>query len=327
LLDNKIEKGIFDINCKNRIKVQQLDEKEILTLSLPKNVSFIDILFNASYRKILDSENRSNELYKEYEINYDLIEENMTELLLKNKKLLDGDISDFIYNNEVFSNQVTDLIAVFKKRYNNKAVSIYDKVAVYKFFKDNKNNAHLCKNIINDFITLIRYLNDKKKENPEKKKENNKENEINIKEETLISDVVNQLNDKFSNNFIKIFENNEGLTIDKTSEVFLYYLKLIFEVVKDDLKYYQKELDDQTQRKAINDYYKKEHPMSKKDVACAIRLFATLVLFLEEDKEEKINTNRNNLVNYLKASDLWSNDIYSNNDFNKYLNELRIFNV
>jgi hypothetical protein len=327
LLDNKIEKGIFDINCKNRIKVQQLDEKEILTLSLPKNVSFIDILFNASYRKILDSETRSNELYKEYEINYDLIEENMTELLLKNKKLLEDGISDFIYNNEVFANQVTDLIAVFKKRYNNKAVSIYDKVAVYKFFKDNKNNAHLCKNIINDFITLIRYLNDKKKENPEKKKENNKENEINIKEETLISDVVNQLNDKFSNNFIKIFENNEGLTIDKTSEVFLYYLKLIFEVVKDDLKYYQKELDDQTQRKAINDYYKKEHPISKKDVACAIRLFATLVLFLEEDKEEKINTNRNNLVNYLKASDLWSNDIYSNNDFNKYLNELRIFNV
>ena len=63
LLDNKIEKGIFDNNCKNRINIQQIDEEEILTLHFPKKVSFIEILFNSSYRKIIDSQTRSNESY------------------------------------------------------------------------------------------------------------------------------------------------------------------------------------------------------------------------------------------------------------------------
>ena len=99
LLDIKIERGIFDINCKNRIKIQQINEKDIFTLSFPKEYSFIDILFDSSYRKILDSETRSNELYKEYEIDYDLIEEKVTDVLLKNKKLLNNEVTEFIYNN------------------------------------------------------------------------------------------------------------------------------------------------------------------------------------------------------------------------------------
>ena len=101
LLDIKIEKGIFDINCKTRIKIQQINEKDIFTLSFPKEYSFIDILFDSSYRKILDSETRNNELYKEYEIDYDLIEEKVTDVLLKNKKLLNDEVTEFIYNNNI----------------------------------------------------------------------------------------------------------------------------------------------------------------------------------------------------------------------------------
>jgi len=37
--------------------------------------------------------------------------------------------------------------------------------------------------------------------------------------------------------------------------------------------------------------------------------------------------NRNNLVNYLRAHDLWNNEIYDNEDFNNNLNELKQFNV
>ena len=51
LLDKKIEKGIFDSNSNNIINIQQINENEILTLNLPQNVSFIDILLNSSYRK------------------------------------------------------------------------------------------------------------------------------------------------------------------------------------------------------------------------------------------------------------------------------------
>ena len=102
LLDNKIDRGIFDINCKEKINIQQINDIEVFTLILPKETSFIDILFNSSYRKILDSEAINYELIKKFKINYDLIEEYMIDLLLKNKKLLDDDINGFSYNNEEF---------------------------------------------------------------------------------------------------------------------------------------------------------------------------------------------------------------------------------
>ena len=115
LLDEKIDKGIFDISCKNKINIQQIDENEIFTQNLPKKISFLYILYNSSYRKILDSISREYEVYKEFEINYDLIEKYMTELLLSNKKLLNSNITEFIDNTELFSNQVTDIMSTFYK--------------------------------------------------------------------------------------------------------------------------------------------------------------------------------------------------------------------
>ena len=249
----------------------------------------------------------------------------MTELFLNNKKLLNDEVSEFSYRNEIFSSQVTDLITLFKKRYTIKNLIINDKIAIYKFYEDIKNSSPLCKNIIKDFIELIKYLNEKK-ENTEKTKEINKINDIDITEETKIYEVVVKRKDTFSNNFIKLFEKNDGLTIDKTSEIFLYYLKLIFELVKDNLKDYQNELDDKS-KELIEDYYKNEHLISKKDFSCAIRLFTTLVLFFEEDKKNKIKLNQYNIVKFLKASDLWKRDIYNNNEFNKNLNELKLINA
>ena len=320
LLDMKIEKGIFDSNCKNKINIQKINENEIYTSKLPPKVSLIDILFNSSYRKILDSEARSYELYNEFEINYDFIEENMTDLLLKNKKLLSGDISKFIYNNEAFSNQLTDLITLFKKRYNNQNLGIYDKLAVFKFCEANKNNINICKCIINDFITLIKFLNNKRNEGT------NKDNDIT--EESKIKDVLDKIKDQFSIYMLKIFENNDSLTIDKISEIFDYYLKCIYKDVMNEIKKYQENLDENS-KEMIKNYYQKEKKnyISKKDFAYAIRLFTTLILLPEEDKENKIKSNRNNLVNYLRSSDLWKSDIYDNDDFNKNLNELKSINA
>ena len=101
-------------------------------------------------------------------------------------------------------------------------------------------------------------------------------------------------------------------------------LILIFYCVKDEIKGYQTDLEEQS-KKAVIDYNEKSHLISKKDFVCAIRIFTTLVLFLEEDKK-KIKSNRNNLVNYLRASDLWNYNINSS-DFNKNLNELKSINV
>ena len=139
----------------------------------------------------------------------------MTEILLKNKKLLNDEVTEFIYNNQVFVNQVTNLITLFKKRYNTKNIVIFDKVAIYKFYEDNKNNSQFWKNMINDFIELIKYIKDKRKENTNKAKESDKINDNNVTEETKIYEVVEKLNNTFSNNFIKLFEKKMVLQLIK----------------------------------------------------------------------------------------------------------------
>jgi hypothetical protein len=318
LLDIKVSKALFDNNCKIRINIQQIDERNIFTLQLPKNVSIIDILFNSSYRKILDSNNLNNKSYREYEINYDIIEENMTDLLLNNKKLFNEQITEFIYNNELFSVHLTSLTTSFKERYIYTDITIFDKVVLYKFSEENKANINLSKNMVNDFVTLLKYLNGQRKEK-------NKESEI--KEEDKISILIeNNLKDSVKPEFIQIFKNNDGLTVNKASSIFNYYLKTVFENIKTELDKYQEKLSD-TSKETINNYYKKEDPINKKDIAYAIRIFATLVLSQEKDKKNKIQSNHNNLVNYLRVSELWAKDIYDNPDFNKKLNELKLWNV
>ena len=318
LLDIKVSKGLFDNNCKIKINIQQINERNIFTLELPKKVSIIDILFNSSYRKILDSYNLNSQSYKEYEINYDIIEENMTDLLLSNKKLFNEQITEYIYNNEVFSVQLTDLTTSFKERYACSDLSIYDKVSIYQFSEENKDNINLSKNMVNDFVTLLKYLNGKRKEK-------NKESEI--KEEDKISALIDKdLKDSIKPEFIQMFKNNDGMTVNKISNIFNYYLKTIYEIIKSELDKYQEKLSDAS-IKEINNYYKKKDPISKKDIAYAIRIFATLVLSQEKDKKNKIQSNHNNLVNYLKVSELWTKDIYDNPDFNIKLNELKLWNV
>ena len=317
LLAIKIQNGIFDDSCLNKINVQQINEKEIFTTNLPKEISFIDILFNSSYRKILDNDNRSYESYKEYKINYDLIEENMTDLLLKNKKLLNDGVFELIYNNELFGHVITDSITLFKKRYVCKNIDIYNKENIYKFCIDNKGNNYICKDTINNFVTLIKFLNDKRKDNI---------NEDDIKEETKIYEVIDKLKDKISDNFIKLFDKQEGLTVDKTSGIFEYYLKLIYEDVNDEINKYQIELNENS-KNIINDYYQKSNHIKRKDFAQAIRIFMTLVLFLEDDKENKIKSNHNNIINYLKSPDLWSKDTYEEPNFYLNLNELKSADV
>jgi len=280
-------------------------------LNLPKKNSFIEILFNASYRKILDTVPINYKFYKEYVINYDYIEEIMTELLLKNKKLLNGNLTEFIYNNEVFNNQITNIITLLREKYKNQ-MSIYDKVSIYKFCKAN-NNQNLYRNILNDFVTLIKYLNSKDKE-------------AIIKEEVKIYEVIKEIKDSTSKDFIKLFEQQNELTIGKLPEIFDYYLKVIADDITKEIKKYQVNLD-KNSKDIISIYYKKDHYITKKDLAYSIRLFISLVLFTEEEKS-KIKSNTNNIIKYLTPPDLWKKDIYSDVDnFNKNLNELKSMNL
>ena len=162
ILDIKINEGIFNSNCRNKINVQQIKEDEIFNLNSSEKFSFIDIIYNSSYRKVIDTQNEKD--YNSFEINLLDIEEDMTELLLKNKKLLNEDlIIDFSYNNEIFDNQVNDLIITFKRNYNCIDTSLDDKKYLYSCVKENKENLEIYEDIINNFIILIEHLKISKK--------------------------------------------------------------------------------------------------------------------------------------------------------------------
>ena len=318
LLEQKIERGVFDTNCLKGINIQQINENEIFTLNLPKKITFIDILFNSSYRKVLDNLPISYKSYKEYEINYDLLEQIMTDLLLKNKKILNEDITEFSYNNEVFNNQITDIITVFKTNNNCVELILDDKVPIYKFFDEDKNNINLNQAIINDFIELIKYLNNLKHER------NNDQDEIT--EETKLYAIVDKLEDLTSNNFIKLFEKNDCFTVNKTTAIFEYCLIIFYKCINSTINEYQVDDIDEGTKEKIENYFLKKRVINKKDLSYAIRLFMSLVLFQEDDKENKIKSNENNIVNYLKSTDLWKYDI-NDDAFLNDLNEFKLLNI
>jgi len=101
--------------------------------------------------------------------------------------------------------------------------------------------------------------------------------------------VINKnLKESVSDNFIKIFENNDGMTVDKTLSIFDYYLKTISKSIIAEINDYQEKELNNDSIASIENYYKKNDPLiSKKDFSIAIRLFTSLVLFQEKDKEKK----------------------------------------
>ena len=314
LLDAKIDKGIFDANSKNKINVQFINENELFSLNLPKNIKFIDIVYNNSYRKIVDDYPLGYKYYNEYIINIDILEEKMTEILLKNKKMLNDNIIEFIYNNEDFKYKITNLFTLFegKYKYKNKNNISSDKRAIHDFIKEKENNIFFYKTIINDFIELIKFLinND-------------------IKVEDKIFEVIEKYNLKniFSSDFSKFFEKNGDISIEKALQIFNIFLKCIFTYVISHMKKYQEKLNEKSKEK-INNYYKKNNSIiNKKDLSNAIRLFITLSLFQEEDKENKIKKNKNNIMTYLNSPDLWKNEIYYDKNFQQNLNELKFMDI
>ena len=332
ILDIKIKEGIFNINCKNKINVQQIKEDEIFTFNTSEKFSFIDTIYNSSYRKILDTQNYKN--YNSFEINVLAIEEDMTELLLKNKKLINKDlIVEFRYNNEIFDNQVNDLITTFKKYYNITDISKDDRVYLFNCIKDNKGNLEFYEIIINDLIILFEYLINIKVED----KDNN-----DIKSDSIIYEALKAIEDSISPDFLAKFENKKELTINKIPEIFNYFIRLMFKDIKDEIIKYQ----EQKEKKEIegsNDIYLNENTLiqldtyfkrqdiiiGKYDLENAIRIFITLVLFREKDKENKIRSNHKNLIDYLKVPDLWDDKMYNNNKekFNQNLNEIKQFKI
>ena len=301
------------------MNIQNSNENELFTLKLPKNFSFIDIAFNHSYRKVvIDNDYRS---YNKFIIDLDSIEETMTELLLKNKKLLNDNIINFVYKNENLSFENTDIITIFNSNpsFQLKQVDLNDKVILYEFYEEHFEDINLLKQIINDFIQLIMFIN------------NNKNNE-NISDKIggtkEIFEVFGVLNDiKLSDEFKGIFNEKNNLTINKLTNLFIFYLRLIFDkVIKDEFKEFQDDNIEEKKEEKIKKYFNSQNKnklIERNTFRNAIRLFITLYLNNEKEKEEKIKNNSNNVANYLNIKDIWIEINTNKKEFKDELKEIK----
>ena len=321
LFDIKCHDGVLGGNCKNKISVQQIKKNEIFTYNIQNNFNFIEILFDSSYRKIIDT--GKYEDYNDFVLNLDSIETSMTESLLKGKKLLKNDLIEFRYNDEVFSNEISDLIFTFEHKYTTKDLNIEDEVEIYNYVNLHKGNNEKYKNIINNFFTLIEHLikiSDGKKDD-EEDLGNSK-----------ISEVIEGIKE-ISKDFKEMFKDNKDdnkkniyLTVNKTTNIFGYYLKLIFKYIKEDIKKYQ-EKKSSLDKKKLDSFFSKKPIINKESLIRAIRIFISVILYREKDKE-KIKSNKKNIIGYLKKKDLWENKIYNDTQkFEQNLEEIKSLNI
>ena len=86
LLENKIEREVFERNCKDKINIQSASENEIFITNLNDKFSFVEVVFNCSYRKIALDKNINS--YNQFEVDLGMIEDEMTEILLRNTNFI-----------------------------------------------------------------------------------------------------------------------------------------------------------------------------------------------------------------------------------------------
>ena len=122
--------------------------------------------------------------------------------------------------------------------------------------------------------------------------------------------------------------------MNKTTEIFEYFLKLIFGDIKDEIEEFKQDYKDKKLEKKTKDELEKyfgedsdKKAIEKNSLLSAIKWFMALVLFREKDKEDKIKENKKNLFDYLNVVDLWKKDVYKDSNFIKELNALKKFNI
>ena len=113
---------------------------------------------------------------------------------------------------------------------------------------------------------------------------------------------------------------DSNLIVGKITNIFDFYLKLIYKYVKQDIQNYQEKKEIIKKKETFDKFFNNNQDIKKEDLASAIRLFITLILYRENEKDNKIKSNKKNICDYLKNKDLWDSSLY--NDIKKIENNL-----
>ena len=312
-----------------KINVQIIKKEEIFSFDLGKTC-LTEIIFESSNRD-------SN--FRNIIVNYDKIEEKLTEILLKNKKLLNDNITYFVFKDEKITPNYNEFIKNYRPL---KELTKYEKIKIKEYYDKKINNIEQCINIINDFDKIILALNEefkfkKMQETEAPKDETSKtselENNYNIEEEKnkKIKEIKNfkrsNSNNIYSSEFDELLDIDDNFTLDKIINIFLFSEKIMFvNIIKKELTKYSKELDDKIKNKIDEFYNCKDLLLTKEVLTNAIRRYLSRYLIREKNKEKIMQGNSRNFTYYLNIEDLWDNEI-NDNDIQKQKEIIAIENI
>jgi hypothetical protein len=257
--------------------------------------------------------------YKDLEgnIKYDLatIENELENILLPEKKLLDTNQMYVIYQYEAFRANNSSVIPEFCLKFPQRDLTDNEKQQLFDF-KEQQESNEAYNRILFSIQLLIFYLKEKNKE----------EFEEEIKVSTLI-------NDKNLPNYIHLSEetvrlfNQNNFTIFHIFSVYEYFELLCYEDFKNNTDEDYKKKIPEDKKKQILDYFKKKdetkkgYLITKLILSGAVRKFISRVLTGQRDDRE-INPTFEIFSFMEYKEDIWKNEVLNSANFSPELSEL-----
>ena len=253
-------------------------------------------------------------------INYDLnaIEEELENLLLPEKKILDDNQLYVIYQYESFRNNNSTIIPDFCDNFPQKDLTNSEKEELYNFRNNLESDAN--NKILFSIQLLIFYFRDKNKKQFGEKKT--------IK--SIINDNILPSYIHLCQELIDLFNKNE-FTLLKLFSVYEYFELLCYEDFKKNTNIeYSVHLPEDIKNK-INEYFKKKEEgngylIKKVDLSSAVRKLISK--FLSGKREEQEISPDSELLMFLQwRGDFWKKEIRENANFEKEISELSTFKI
>ena len=254
-------------------------------------------------------------------INYDLnaIEEELENLLLPEKKILDDNQLYVIYQYESFRNNNSTIIPDFCDNFPQKDLTNSEKEELYNF-RNNQESNDANNKILFSIQLLIIYFRDKNKKQFGEKKT--------IK--SIINDNILPSYIHLCQELIDLFNKTE-FTLLKLFSVYEYFELLCYEDFKKNTNIeYSVHLPEDIKNK-INEYFKKKEEgngylIKKVDLSSAVRKLVSR--FLSGKREEQEISPDSELLMFLQwRGDFWKKEIRENANFEKEISELSEFKI
>ena len=319
IIERNKENGILNIyipQLEKEVAIQDATENDIIIIDDNTYLYLEELINNCSMRNILTKEGKID--YKNYYDNiydYDYIETELAKIILQGKKKFKiDDIRCVTYKYEEFRGSQSSILISYNQKYPKKELSYEEKKILNELLKDKKNNNNFYRDI-SSFLQIImkQVIID------------------NYAPNKLIYEIINNLppftilNDEFKTLLRNEYENNrKTFALDTLITIYEYFESLFWEETKKHIPEDFKLGLNSKEKEEILNYFERnkdnEKIIDKKNLTTALRRLISR--FLVSSRQEVEIKSDLKLSLYIKREELWNNDYFENEEFNKEIMDI-----